>query len=509
LFSWRLERQTGSGWDVVPEHSADDQAASEYQVTEELPDGAYRFGVAERNAGGERSAFFVTEGTGSGDYVEFTSVIMGPAGGYIFYDKGFVSDGWRYLEAAPVDQSDGHDWSSITDQTIPDGTSLGFGAGATNTTAIIAQPGHTQSAAQLCRNYSGGGANDWYLPTETEKAAMKENLYDNAVGNFSVEDYWTSQQGGFAEQAWRYSFVDIYHLGARFVSKSTENHVRAVRTLRSLDNVVPSYTVRYFKNPIVTPAGTGGTLPVDPYHYEAGESWTVPDQGDLNAPEIHAFGFGGWNTAPDGSGTSYRPGPNTFPPGGNLALYAQWIPNPDWDGDYNLGDVGPACGIIFYVDYNNEHDGDEGWTYLEAAPKNTENELAWADPALEVVDARGNLIGDGPANTIAISDAVIGDGQGRATRAASYCQTLNENTFNDWFLPSEDEMLAMVYLLQTDNAGSVNLVPDVEYWTSTEVDDGSIPDVGGASSFSSTLMRIIDMPRIKTEIRYVRAVRRF
>lgn len=27
----------------------------------------------------------------------------GPAGGYIFYDKGEYSDGWRYLEAAPAD----------------------------------------------------------------------------------------------------------------------------------------------------------------------------------------------------------------------------------------------------------------------------------------------------------------------------------------------------------------------------------------------------------------------
>jgi len=26
----------------------------------------------------------------------------GPAGGYIFYDKGYYSSGWRYLEAAPV-----------------------------------------------------------------------------------------------------------------------------------------------------------------------------------------------------------------------------------------------------------------------------------------------------------------------------------------------------------------------------------------------------------------------
>lgn len=29
----------------------------------------------------------------------------GPAGGIVFYDKGEVTDGWRYLEAAPAEKS--------------------------------------------------------------------------------------------------------------------------------------------------------------------------------------------------------------------------------------------------------------------------------------------------------------------------------------------------------------------------------------------------------------------
>jgi len=35
---------------------------------------------------------------------------------------------------------------------------------------------------------------------------------------------------------------------------------------------------------------------------------------------------------------------------------------------YNVGDTGPAGGFIFYVDEDNDH----GWTYLEAAPVETE-----------------------------------------------------------------------------------------------------------------------------------------
>lgn len=39
-----------------------------------------------------------------------TTFSLGPAGGLIFYDKGIYSDGWRYLKAAPSDQSTSTPW---------------------------------------------------------------------------------------------------------------------------------------------------------------------------------------------------------------------------------------------------------------------------------------------------------------------------------------------------------------------------------------------------------------
>jgi hypothetical protein len=85
-FSFRLERWTGAVWQTLPVHSATDQPVTEYHVSTAapLPERLYRFGVSELNAGGERSAFFVSPGLGTGDYVEFSVVAAGgeEPGGY-------------------------------------------------------------------------------------------------------------------------------------------------------------------------------------------------------------------------------------------------------------------------------------------------------------------------------------------------------------------------------------------------------------------------------------------
>lgn len=90
----------------------------------------------------------------SGYYVRacrlFTSMTIyalrdvGPSGGLIFWKSG--ND---YLEAAPSDQS--HAWSNITNTAIGT-TGTAIGTGQANTTAIIGQAGHTDSAAKLCND---------------------------------------------------------------------------------------------------------------------------------------------------------------------------------------------------------------------------------------------------------------------------------------------------------------------------------------------------------------------
>lgn len=71
---------------------------------------------------------------------------IGHAGGLIFWKSGN-----NYLEAALTNQADIdiQTWSNITTVAVT-GTGTAIGTGQANTTAIINQAGHTDSAAKLC-----------------------------------------------------------------------------------------------------------------------------------------------------------------------------------------------------------------------------------------------------------------------------------------------------------------------------------------------------------------------
>jgi uncharacterized repeat protein (TIGR02543 family) len=69
---------------------------------------------------------------------------------------------------------------------------------------------------------------------------------------------------------------------------------------------------------------TGGSVPVDSGAYTSGQMVTV--LGNAGALYNTGYCFAGWNTAADGSGTSYVGG-NTFSMGlADVMLYAQWTP---------------------------------------------------------------------------------------------------------------------------------------------------------------------------------------
>jgi hypothetical protein len=147
----------------------------------------------------------------------------GPAGGTVFYDKGKVSDGWRYLEAAPSDQSSGIQW--YNGNYIDIKTNTAVGSGKANTDAIIAAQGSGNYAATLCKNLSIGGFSDWFLPSKDELNLMYTNLKKAGLGGFGGSWLWSSSQGS-NNVAWDQYFSN----GNQFShSKINDLFVRACR----------------------------------------------------------------------------------------------------------------------------------------------------------------------------------------------------------------------------------------------------------------------------------------
>ena len=118
----------------------------------------------------------------------------GPAGGIIFYDKGDNSDGWRYLEAAPVETEFRNiEWGRGIN--VP-GTSKIIGSGKHNTELIVERlikTKKTRQAAQLCDALNFGGFDDWFLPSRDELDLMYKNLRVKDLGGFR-HTYWSSSQ---------------------------------------------------------------------------------------------------------------------------------------------------------------------------------------------------------------------------------------------------------------------------------------------------------------------------
>lgn len=142
---------------------------------------------------------------------------IGPAGGYVFYDKGEYSDGWRYIEAAPSDLV-GYEWGCFNTP-VESARSLEIGKGLENSLAIVAfhdNIGDYYNNPQACSEVSNGtvaakacidlviaGYDNWHLPSEKESLKMYQNFQLNGLGNFVVTEttgngstalYWTSTE---------------------------------------------------------------------------------------------------------------------------------------------------------------------------------------------------------------------------------------------------------------------------------------------------------------------------
>lgn len=119
----------------------------------------------------------------------------GPSGGYVFYDKGIFSNGWRYLEASPSEFEFSAEWGTFSKNVF--GTEHSLGSGKKNTQVILnALKGSNdvRNASKLIFEVIPNSSNEWFLPSKDELNLMYINLCKKNLGNFKNGDYWSSSQ---------------------------------------------------------------------------------------------------------------------------------------------------------------------------------------------------------------------------------------------------------------------------------------------------------------------------
>jgi hypothetical protein len=99
---------------------------------------------------------------------------------------------------------------------------------------------------------------------------------------------------------------------------------------------------------------------------------------------------------------------------------------------YEIGDIGPAGGIVFYITDSGSHG-------FEAAPTDQAIPFspgaAWGCFGTGITGANGTAIGTGAQNTDDILAGCV-----EAGIAARFAGDFSLNGYTDWFLPSRDEL---------------------------------------------------------------------
>jgi hypothetical protein len=128
---------------------------------------------------------------------------------------------------------------------------------------------------------------------------------------------------------------------------------------------------------------------------------------------------------------------------------------------YRVGSLGPAGGLVFY----DKGSYTDGWRYLEAAPSDCAK-TRWGAYQADVKGTKTS-VGSGKQNTQFIVDYLKKTGE--TGTAAQLCAGLNTGGYQDWFLPSKDELDLMYKNLKAKGAGNF---ADALYWSSSQSDVG-------------------------------------
>jgi hypothetical protein len=170
---------------------------------------------------------------------------------------------------------------------------------------------------------------------------------------------------------------------------------------------------------------------------------------------------------------------------------------------YQIGDIGPAGGWVFYVDAEGRHG-------LEAAPteQNPDIDIRWDNGVAGVdTEANGDGLGAGEMNTMLV---IASQGTDSATYAAGICANLVITSagvdYGDWYLPSKYELNLMHSEIGpgAPSPGNVGGFAESFYWSSSEID----ADTAWARDFGTLGGGALTRTKTATPT-FVRAIRSF
>ena len=175
------------------------------------------------------------------------------------------------------------------------------------------------------------------------------------------------------------------------------------------------------------------------------------------------------------------------------------------DSELAIGDT--HQGGIFFYEFTQE---DSGYVAGEihgliAAPSDSlfgDTVASWGCNGT-FTGANGTIIGTGLENTEDILSGCPNTGT-----AAAICDSLTLEGYDDWFLPSKDELNEMYLNLYIQGLGGFFTYGDIgtsRYWSSTEYDDGS----AWVQNFYDTSFDGFPTQNSKGNMGYVRAIRTF
>jgi uncharacterized repeat protein (TIGR02543 family) len=254
-------------------------------------------------------------------------------------------------------------------------------------------------------------------------------------------------------------------------------------------------TVTYLAN-----NATSGTVPIDNTDYTQNQSATAANNTGSLAQT--GYTFSGWNTAADGSGTTYAAGSGNIPmAGGNVTLYAKWTVITNYTLTYTAGANGSITGTSPQTVASGGNgtavsaDPDIGYHFVDWSDSSTSNprqDLAvsgnitvTANFAINTIAYNtwastyaGGGLPDGDSNNDGVSNGVafFMNATGIATNPALNATTRTVTWTNGGIIPSSE--YGTQFVVQTSD--------DLAAWTDASSSDSHLTNTSGSVSYTFT-----------------------